>query len=177
MAVAKDNISLVRMSQMPVGLSRIVIDVIPFLQHRIVGGGGRLPCVYLRGIGEHRGFRWPADPADASRRLVHGRGQIQVVAVAVGGAGGFALEMLHRVIQRWTNFHAASTEVRIERAGGWIERPCPFAAARQPSEPVQIAAVGGGSTILKGMAAVIVPVELRRQAKLPQVANAFDSLR
>ena len=176
MAVAKDNTGLVRVSEMPVWLNCVVIDVIPFFKQWVAGRRGRLPGVHLRGVGEHGDFGWPGQLADAPGRLVRGRGQIQVVAVAVGGASGLAFELLQRVVQRRTNFHAPSAQIRKERAGSRIERPRPFAAAREPAEPVEIAAVGGDSTITKRMATVIVPIHLRRQAKLPQVANAFDPL-
>src|SRR5438552_871776 len=116
MAVAKDHTRLVRVAEMPVWLNCVVIDIIPFFEQRVIGRGGRLPGVYLRGVGKHRGFGWPANPADVPGRLVRGRSQIKVVAVAVGGASGLAFELLQRILQRWTNFHAPSAQIRKERA-------------------------------------------------------------
>src|SRR5688572_17439986 len=137
---------------MTIWLNRVVIDVIPFLEHRVIGRGGRLPGVYLRGVGEQRGFGWPADLGDAFGRQVQWRGQIQVIAIAVGGARGLAFELLQRIVQGRTNLRATSAQIRKERAGGRIERPGPFASPRQPAEPVEIAAVRGRSAVTKSIA-------------------------
>ena len=133
--------------------------------------------VHLRGVGEDPDLGSPDDFVQVHRGVAKRRGKTEVVTVAVGGADGFEFELLQRVVQRRTKFHTPSAQVGRESARARIKRALSFTAARQPAEPVDIAAVRGGAAIAKGVAVVLVPVHLSGQTDLTQIAEALNAPR
>jgi hypothetical protein len=71
----------------------------------------------------------------------------------------------------------------MQQTNGQIESPMPLACGRflQPAEPPEVAfhsIVGPASgTVIKTFPSVVIPIYLRGEAQLAEIAGAFDSLR
>jgi hypothetical protein len=63
----------------------------------------------------------------------------------------------------------------MQGAPGLIEPPFAFTPAFQPAKPVEVALVDGLTTVSKGPAVVIQPVQLPGQTELPEVVCALDA--
>ena len=99
-----------------------------------------------------------------------------IVAIAVSSGFGFELVNGARVVERRTDFHTPSAQVRIQLALRKVEAPFPFIAGLHPTEPVHLAIVGVRTAPAKGVASIVVPVHLCREAELMQLDGTFYAL-
>ena len=102
---------------------------------------------------------------------------MEIVTVTVRRSAGFEFELRYRVIERRAKLHATSSQVRIQRASGGIERPLALRPGAEPAEPVEHAAVRGTGVVTEAMSGVVVPIHLRCETELMKVARALDALR
>ena len=79
---------------------RRVVERIPFLDHRVAVGSGRLKVVQLRGVGKQGGLRRISDLADVQWRHIRLRRKESVVAETEDDVGGFQFEARHRRAER-----------------------------------------------------------------------------
>src|SRR4030095_9962577 len=102
-----------------------------------------------------------------------------VHAIAPGCATGLELEMGERVIKRRAKLDSMPLHIRVERAGGWVERSGAFVGAVptfQPAEPPEVPAVGRTIEVAKATVLVILEVKLRGQRELAKIRAASSAI-
>jgi hypothetical protein len=172
-AVEEDGLSLSGVSEVGGGFGGV--DVIELLEHGAGRGGGGLEVVDLSGIGEEREAGGAGQSVDIDRWFGGGGGEVEVVAVAERGAGGFEFELAQRAVQGGAEADCVGGDIGMERALGAVEAAVAFASAFEPSEPVEVAAVGGWAAVAERVAVVIIPVEACGESELLEVGEALDT--
>lgn len=170
MTIGKGNGSARAMAEVSRGFVRT--DIVEFFQKRIAGAGGGLENVHLGGVCKKATLRGVENEFRVEVRLRTGRGKMDIVTIAPGRTSRFQFEASHAVVQRWTDFHAAGGKIFMEGAGGAIEAALTFCTAFDPTEPVNIAAVGGVITVTERAAIVFIPIEASSETELTQIAEA-----
>jgi hypothetical protein len=141
----------------------------------MIPGGGGLEGIDLGCVGEDGEFGRALELGHQDGWVGRRCGEMEVVTVTVGGTARFELEDGKRVVEGGTKPDAAAAEVRMERAGTGIKVAGSLGPAGDPTEPVDVAAVGGGDVVAEGGAAVVVPVELGGDAELVEVVDALEA--
>src|SRR5437764_15356627 len=99
MPVTENGIATAFMPKMTVWIISCRVDVVPFLQKRVVFRSRCLEIVDLRGISKKHGFRRALCFADSEWGLACRRGQETIVAIAIGCARRLKFELRHGIAQ------------------------------------------------------------------------------
>src|SRR2546427_2786139 len=140
MAIAENHVRPPSVAEMAIRLIGAVIDIIPFLQHRIFRRGRALPRINLRRIGKQSSFRRTLDLAQVDCWLPRRGGEVQVVAITIGCAGGLQFQLREKIIKSRAQLDSSPSQVRIEGSLDWIERAFSLRARADPAEPVKLSA-------------------------------------
>src|SRR5205807_10388333 len=117
------------------------INIIPCLDHRVLGRRARLPGIDLGAICKKAHTCRMKNLAGLDRRRVVGAGEKAIVAVAVRRACGLKLELREQVVERRTKFDATSFEIWKKNALADVESAFALSAWPQPAEPVKLTIV------------------------------------